>query len=87
VKTKRSAWVLCIKDERPHGWEIAIARRSFKHGFRSYGWFDPNEKRYISGDCHNNHAEMPPKIFSKLKAVAVAYAKMLNDAEQNAPRP
>lgn len=78
--------MLCLKDDRPHGWEIAIARKSFKHGFRSYGWFDPDEKRYVAGDPHEAAREMPDAVFQELVAVATKYAERLNEQE-NATRP
>lgn len=78
--------MVCLKDDRPHGWEIAIARRSFKHGFKSYGWFDPNEKRYVAGDPHESAREMPDEVFLALIDVAAKYADRLNELEANAPR-
>ena len=48
-------WVVDTKGgPGKESFEISVIRESNEHGFRSYGWYNPNEKRLIShngGPC------------------------------------
>lgn len=85
--TAKADWKMCINGSDDYGFEIAICRESFSHGFRSWGWDGEDEKIIL---FEMNFDETPKPLrevllrFKKgpLMEFAQAAADAMNHVEQ-----
>lgn len=53
-------WKVCVNGSDAYGYEIAICREAFEHGFQSWGWDGPNEKNILFVLLAS---KMPPQLW------------------------
>jgi hypothetical protein len=84
-----SDWVSCINGNEDYGFEIAICRKSFPHGFVSWGWGDPQTKIILTVIKRErwNGSYMPDVLWEqclKFKEMAVEFSRLSAEAMNRA---
>jgi hypothetical protein len=75
-------WILDVKGSHESGYEIAAVRKSFNHGFSSYGWFGDDKIciARIKTDKKLN-SEYSKKIFAQIRKTAKELVDSFNIEE------
>lgn len=77
----KAPWTVDVKGTAERSCEISVIREDFEHGFRSYGWFDPDRKIPVLSDGGPLSLSFPEAIFQAALQAALEYAEQLNSAE------
>lgn len=81
----RGDWLVCtIEMTGSHG-EISVCRKSFSHGFQSWGWDDFDQKIIIFDNDRSEYYPMKMKTYKALQARMVTrarrFAEVLNQLD------
>lgn len=82
-------WVVCTIELTGSNGEISICRKSFDHGFKSWGWGGFDQKIIIFDTDRDEYFPMKMKTYktlqSKLIRRAEKFAEVLNQLDDEVP--
>lgn len=78
-KRQARAWRVDVKGGQRGGYEISIVRANNYHGFRSYGWNDPQNKVILFSG--GGEVAVPAKEFNALIRRAHETARRYNELD------